>query len=156
VRISIVTPGDTRSPYLREGEADFLERLKRYAPVRIIPIREVRSSAKRPAVDVREREWNGLAAAIPARSHVVALDRRGKMLSSEGLAEKIRVLQNRSVEETCFLIGGPTGLSDSAIRTADFVLSFSPMTFTHEMSRLILLEQLYRAFTILRNEKYHK
>jgi 23S rRNA (pseudouridine1915-N3)-methyltransferase len=156
VRISIVTPGDTRTAYLREGEGDFLGRLNRYAPARIVPVRETRVPPKLPAEAVREREWKELSAAIPARCHRVALDRRGRMLSSEDLAERIRELQNRSVEEACFVIGGPSGLCDAAVRSSDFVLSLSPMTFTHEMTRLILLEQLYRAFTILGHEKYHK
>jgi 23S rRNA (pseudouridine1915-N3)-methyltransferase len=156
VRISIVTPGRTRSDYLRTGEADFLSRLERYTRVSVIAVRETRITENRPVDEVLEQEWRRLAEAVPARSYVVALDRRGKMLSSEELAEQIRVLQNRSVEDACFVIGGPAGLSGSAIRAAHFVLSFSPMTFTHEMSRLILLEQLYRAFTILRHEKYHK
>lgn len=156
MRISIVTPGRTRSGYIREGERDFLGRLERVVPVRLITVKETPSTRNRPVQDIREQEWRRMAETVPARSYLTALDSRGKMLSSEDFAGKIRLLQNRSVADACFVIGGPAGLSDSAVRAADFVLSISPMTFTHEMSRLILLEQLYRAFSILRNEKYHK
>ncbi len=156
MRISIVTPGRTRSGYIQEGEKDFLCRLERVVPVRLITVKETPSTRNRPAQEIREQEWRRMAETVPARSYLTALDGRGRMLSSEDFAEKIRLLQNRSVADACFVIGGPAGLSDAAVRAADFVLSLSSMTFTHEMSRLILLEQLYRAFSILRNEKYHK
>ena len=109
-----------------------------------------------PDDSVREREWRNLAARLPDRRYLVLLDRKGIMLSSEQLAGKIQNLQNRSVADLCFAVGGPAGFPRAALSEADFVLSLSAMTFTHEMTRLILLEQLYRAYTILKNEKYHR
>ena len=89
------------------------------------------------------------------RDHIIALDIRGKEYDSEGLAEWIERL-SLSRKSLCFAIGGPLGLSKKILHSADEILSLSKLTLTHEMSRILLLEQIYRAYTIIRGEKYHK
>jgi len=142
MRVTIAAVGENKFGYLRAGEDDFLERLKHYC--------------KTPEATVRRGEWENLLERLPSPRYLVLLDKKGQRMSSEELAVKIQNLQNRSIPEVCFAIGGPIGFPPEALSRADFVLSLSPMTFTHEMTRLILLEQIYRAFTILRGEKYHK
>jgi len=142
--------------YFLEGEADYLKRLKHYSRVEIQWVRSEKIVGSRSTDEILSVEGERLMNKIPPDSTLVALDRRGKGLTSEGLASMILKWQNRSIKEVVFLIGGPLGLSNTLLSRADVVLSLSKMTFTHEMVRLILLEQLYRSFTILRGEKYHK
>jgi 23S rRNA (pseudouridine1915-N3)-methyltransferase len=156
MRVTITAVGENKFDYLREGESDYLNRLKHYCKINMLFVRGEKITLKSPEETVRNKEWETLRKSLPVQQYLVVLDKGGRMLSSEELAGKIQNLQVRSIPDVCFAVGGPLGLPDSAIRYADFVLSLSPMTFTHEMSRLILLEQLYRAFTILRGEKYHK
>jgi len=156
VRVTIVAIGENKFDYLREGEADFLRRLKHYCKPDILRIPGVRLTQGASEEGVRRREWENVLKRLPEPRVLFLLDKKGRQLTSEALAVKIQDLQNRSVSEVCFAIGGPVGFPEEALQMADFVLSLSSMTFTHEMTRLILLEQLYRAFTILRNEKYHK
>lgn len=156
MRLTIAVVGENKFGYLREGEADFLKRLRHYCKPNILCVPGAKPSPGMSEETVRGKEWENLMNGLPEQRHLILLDKSGTLLSSEGLAGKIQNLQNRSVPEVCFAIGGPVGFPREALSKADFVLSLSPMTFTHEMTRLILLEQLYRAFTILRNEKYHK
>ena len=104
----------------------------------------------------KEEEGKVLLEQVPAGWLKVALDPGGKLVSSEELAEKITGWENRSVKGISYLIGGPLGLSAEVMRSADLTLSLSRMTFTHDMTRLILIEQIYRAYTIKAGEKYHK
>jgi 23S rRNA (pseudouridine1915-N3)-methyltransferase len=101
-------------------------------------------------------EGKQLLSKIEKKAFVVALDPTGSALTSEQLAEKIELWENQAYPIIIFLIGGPTGLSNEVQERADFILSLSQMTFTHEMARFILLEQLYRAFSIKAGSKYHK
>lgn len=156
MRLTIAAVGENKIGYLREGEADFLKRLKHYCKPNILCVPGVKLTHGTSEESIRRREWENLLKCLPDQRTMIILDKRGTLLSSEQLAGKIQNLQNRSVPDICFAIGGPLGFPQEALSKADFVFSLSPMTFTHEMTRLILLEQLYRAFTILRNEKYHK
>ncbi len=101
-------------------------------------------------------ESERVAAAVPQNSHLVVLDRLGKQMTSEALAAWWQRLETEGCRRICFAVGGVLGFSDEMRQQAQTLLSFSKMTFTHEMSRLILAEQLYRACTIMRGEKYHK
>ena len=156
MRVTIAAVGENKFGYLRAGEDDFLERLKHYCKPNILCVPGVRLKQGTPEATVRRGEWENLLERLPSPRYLVLLDKKGQRMSSEELAVKIQNLQNRSIPEVCFAIGGPIGFPPEALSRADFVLSLSPMTFTHEMTRLILLEQIYRAFTILRGEKYHK
>jgi 23S rRNA (pseudouridine1915-N3)-methyltransferase len=156
MRVTIAAVGENKFAYLREGEADFLERLKHYCKLNSICVPGAKLTPGASEESVRKKEWEKMEDCLPEQRYLMLLDKSGTLLSSEQLADKIQNLQNRSIPEVCFAIGGPVGFPPESLLKADFVLSLSLMTFTHEMTRLILLEQLYRAFTILRNEKYHK
>lgn len=143
-------------PYLIKGEQDFLQRLKHYCPVEMQTVKGEKIKNIRNADLILNKEAERISNKIPDGSKVVALDIRGKSFSSEELAGEIRQWQNSGIKTIAIVIGGPLGLSRNIISRANMVLSMSQFTFTHEMVRLILLEQIYRAFTILRGEKYHK
>jgi len=156
MRIRILTVGETRSPYLREGESDYLKRLRRYCKIETLSVPPEKMTANKPDRTIAAREGERLLACMDRASRIIALDRLGKSWSSEDLAVHISEWQNRGVERAEFVIGGPLGLGPDVIARADAVLSLSKMTFAHEMAKLVLLEQLYRAFTIIHGEKYHK
>ena len=152
----IFAVGENRNGYLSQGEDEFLKRLQHYCKIELHSVKSEKITCSQSPTKIRSAEGERLLKQIPKNSLVVALDRKGKNLSSEELAKNIADWQNRRKHHITILIGGPLGLSKDVLGRADFILSLSKMTFTHEMVRLIFLEQLYRCFTILRGEKYHK
>ncbi|MBI2820779.1 MAG: 23S rRNA (pseudouridine(1915)-N(3))-methyltransferase RlmH [Acidobacteria bacterium] len=153
MKLVLVWVGRVRDPRWRALQEDYLARLEKFAPVEVIAVKEPR---QRGALQVRRKSGEWLQASIPPASTVVALDEAGEELSSAGLADFLGRLLLRGTRAVTFVLGGPYGLSDELRRQADLVLSLSRMTWTHEASRVLLLEQLYRAFTILRGYPYHK
>ena len=141
--------------FLTEGQALYLDRLKRYAQLEWIETKPVRATKGKSTQSILTEEGRGIAKNIRNQDHVIVLDRTGKALDSEKLAARIERLSIHH-GEVVFIIGGPLGLSKEILNRADETLSLSRFTLTHEMSRLILLEQIYRAFTIINHEKYHK
>ncbi len=156
MKVHVVFVGKTRELYLREGIEDFLRRLRRYVSVNVRVVRAERLTRDDPTERVVALESERVMTAVPGDSHLVVLDRLGKQMTSEALARWWERLEQEGCQKLCFVVGGVLGFSDELRRQAQTLLSLSKMTFTHEMSRLILLEQLYRAFTIIRGEKYHK
>lgn len=156
MKLHLIFVGKTRESYIREGVDDFLTRLRRYVPVHVTVVRAERLTGKAKTELVVAKESERVAAAVTRGSHLTLLDRRGKQMSSETLADWWKGLEEGGLRDLCFAVGGPLGFSQLLNGQAQTVLSLSKMTFTHEMSRLILLEQLYRACTIMRGEKYHK
>ncbi len=154
MRAKILFLGKTKEKYLADGIADYLKRLKRYvrAEVKIIKEKSRKSSDN---LQIKEDGCQLLQNA-GAKSYIVALDPTGQELTSEKLAGLIGKWEQQSKQEVTFIIGGHLGLSDEVKEKANFVLSLSKMTFTHEMARLLLIEQLYRAFSIKAGSKYHK
>ena len=158
MKIRIVAVGKLKEKYLREGVAEYEKRL---APFASVELRETREEymAENPSEAQRQqtlaKEGERLLRLVPERSFLIVLDVKGKLLSSEALAKELasRALQGQS--DLTFLIGGAFGLSPAVRERADLRISFSPMTFTHQMVRLLLYEQIYRAFKINRGEKYH-
>ena len=158
MKITIVCAGKIKEKYLSAGIAEFLKRLKPYAQVEIREIHEEKmpedpSPAEKEQVLAREGEK--LLKLVPGGSYLYVLDVYGALKSSEQLAEEINALGLRGRSSITFLIGGAFGLSKEVRAKADARISFSPMTFTHQMVRLRLVEQIYRAFKINRGEKYH-
>ncbi|WP_457574629.1 23S rRNA (pseudouridine(1915)-N(3))-methyltransferase RlmH [Desulfolithobacter sp.] len=147
--------GKTREKYLDEGIRDYSGRLGRFVTVEIQLIRE-HHDKNGPEKTVRKKEAELLLGRCPAKGLVVALDPGGNQPDSEKLARMVRTWQDGGVRNVCFLIGGHLGLDSSVLARADVVISLSRLTFTHEMTRLILMEQLYRACTINDGQKYHK
>lgn len=159
MKINIVAAGKIKEDYIQKGIDEFLKRLKPYTRVEIIEVPDERIPNNPSGAEieiVKAREGEKILARLPANSYVIVLDRKGKPMTSEGLAKSIHNLQVRGISEITFVIGGAMGLHEDVLERADFVLSFSHMTFTHQMIRLILLEQVYRAFKIMHNEPYHK
>jgi len=146
MKITLVAVGKLKEKFLIEGVAEYSKRLKPFAKI------EIREVAEQKSV---EEEGKKLLAQVPKENFLIVLDVAGEFLTSEDFAKKIADLNLRGVSDITFLIGGAFGLSDEVKNAADFRLSFSKMTFTHQMARLILVEQIYRAFKINRGEPYH-
>ena len=154
MNIECIFLGQTCEGYLEKGIADFQKRLERYCQVRIKVVKERRGKMGDQArIDI---EGADLLDQIEPKSFVVVLDRTGRQISSEAFATLLQQWQEQNRKSACFVIGGALGLSQEVVAAADMVLSLSMMTFTHEMARMILLEQIYRAYTILAGTKYHK
>lgn len=158
MKIRILAAGKLKEAYLRAGIAAYEKRLTPFASVELTEIGEERmpeSPSRAEKEAVIEKEGARLLRLVPEKSFLIVLDVKGELLSSEALAEKIAALALDGRSDLAFLIGGPFGISETVRKRADLRLSFSPMTFTHQMVRLLLYEQVYRAFKINRGEKYH-
>ena len=155
MRLNLLCVGRLTHTYLSEGCSEFAARLKRYLPVEITEIREHKTGRKQDLQRIIATEGEQLAQRIPAGTYLITLDPHGKSFSSTQLAALMSEHMLQGVPEWTLLIGGPYGLSTELCQRADLVLSLSAMTLTHQMARLVLLEQLYRCCTILRNEPYH-
>ncbi len=158
MKISIVAAGKIKEKYLRDGIAEFTKRLKPFTQIEFLEINEEKmkdnpSPAEKAAV--LKAEGERLLKKVPAGSYLIVLDVVGKAISSEELSQKIDTLTLNGHSHITFLIGGAFGLSQEIRNRADERISFSRMTFTHQMIRLLLIEQIYRAFKISRGEKYH-
>lgn len=159
--MKIILPflGKTKEQYLAAGIDDYAGRLRRYAQLDLSVLKEKKNAAKEDAARQQHEEGQILLGSLPqlgGATKVVALVPAGRQLSSEDLADLLSRWEDQGVREIAFLIGGPTGLAPELVQKADYVLSLSRMTFTHEMARLLVLEQLYRAFSIKAGTGYHK
>ena len=158
MKIRIVAVGKLKEKYLREGVAEYEKRLAPFASVELLETRE-EYMAENPSEAQRQqtlaKEGERLLRLLPERSFLIVLDVKGKLLSSEALAKELASLALQGQSDLTFLIGGAFGLSPAVRERADLRISFSRMTFTHQMVRLLLYEQIYRAFKINRGEKYH-
>ncbi len=148
LHINIIQVGKTKDFYFKEAEKEYLKRLSRYAKINVETIEEDKKGDDRKKA--MEREGESIMKKIRDDSFVVALEIVGKSYSSEEFASFLK-----ESEKMIFIIGGPYGLSDKVLKRANLKLSFSRMTFTHQMIRVILLEQIYRGCTILEGKKYH-
>jgi len=153
--VKIIVVDRTRSPFLKKGEAFYLERIQKYARTQWVVVKSAAIKKNTPTERILTAEGASIEKKIQPRDYTLALDRSGKAYDSKGLAERIERLSHTN-SRLAFVIGGALGLSKNFLDKADEVLSLSRLTLTHEMSRLILLEQIYRSFTIIHNEKYHK
>ncbi len=159
VNISIVTIGKLKEKYLKQGIDEYLKRLSTYAKVDIIELPDEKAPENLSETEmeiVKEKEGERILNKISDDTHVIALAIEGKMKSSEQLAKDLDQLATYGKSKIAFVIGGSLGLSPAVMKRANDTLSFSKMTFPHQLMRLILLEQVYRAFRIIRGEPYHK
>ena len=147
--------GKNNETYVKEGVEDFTRRISRYfkAEWNIIPM--PKNSGILPEMELKKKEGEAIMQLLTKDDYLVALEERGKQLSSEGLAEFIQARANESTKKIIFLIGGAYGIDEQVLKRADFKWSLSQLVFPHQLVRLILSEQVYRACTILKNEKYH-
>ncbi|HUT38768.1 MAG TPA: 23S rRNA (pseudouridine(1915)-N(3))-methyltransferase RlmH [Methanoregula sp.] len=159
MQVHIFAVGKIKEKYLQLGISEYEKRLRPYVKLQTIEIsEEKRPASTSPAVEsaAKEKEGERILAAIPEGSFVIALDVQGQSWSSEELARAFRRWEISGQNNLAFVIGGDLGLSPAVLGESDLRLSLSPMTFTHPMARLFLMEQVYRAFRILRGEPYHK
>ena len=154
MRITLIESGRTRDPFIREGVEMFRKRVEKYAPFRIETVPEVKNAGKMTMKEVKEKEGILLLKRIRPDGHMVLLDERGTQYDSIAFARHLNSLEGR-VKELQFVIGGPFGFSEALYERADDLLSLSKLTFSHQLIRVIFMEQLYRAFTILKGEPYH-
>jgi len=147
--------GKSNESYVKEGIADFTKRISRYFPVEwtIIPV--PKNSGMLSEMDLKKKEGETILQWLRQDDYLIALDERGKQFSSEGLSELLQERASASTKNLVFLIGGAFGLDAAVLKRAQLKWSLSQLTFPHQLVRLILAEQVYRACTILQNEKYH-
>lgn len=142
--IRVIYPGKTREGFIREGMEKYMRFLRPYARIELVELKEAKGSPE----DIIERESRAILASV--RGRFILLDREGKAISSEEFAGLLK-----DMAQVEFVIGGAYGVSEELKKEALFRLSLSRLTFTHELSRLLLLEQLYRAMTIIHGKRYH-
>ena len=159
MEIRIVTVGKIKEKYLNDGIAEYAKRLSRYCKLTFCQVTDEKTPDKASDAlneQIKNTEAQRLMKQIREQDYVIALALDGKMLDSIELSEKISRLGVEGKSSIAFVIGGSLGLGDEVLRRADYKLSFSKMTFPHQLTRVILLEQIYRSFRIRNNEPYHK
>jgi 23S rRNA (pseudouridine1915-N3)-methyltransferase len=155
MKISLWAIGKNHEPYIKEGTEEFTKRISRYFSIdwNIIPV--PKNAGMLSEMDLKKKEAEVILQWLRPDDFLIALDERGKQLTSEALANLVQMRTNESTKNLVFLIGGAFGLDKQILSRANFTWSLSTLTFPHQLVRLILTEQIYRACTILRNEKYH-
>lgn len=159
MNITIISVGKLKEKYLRQGVEEYMKRLKAYAKVNIIEVPDERAPenlSESEATAVKIKEGERILKHIGQNMHVITLEIDGKMLTSEQLSKELDTLALHGKSRVAFVIGGSIGLSDAVLQRSNMALSFSKMTFPHQLMRMILLEQIYRGFKIMRGEPYHK
>ena len=158
MRFYVICIGKLKDAYLRDGVAEFVKRMRPYGGITITELNESKIGDKPSDVDRKQvviEEGERLLKNVPKNAYTVLLDVYGKTMSSEDLAKTVAKLEVDGVSDMAFIVGGAFGVSDELRRSVNYKLSFSPMTFTHQIVRLLLVEQIYRASKINRNEPYH-
>ena len=155
MKIQLWSVGKSNESYVKEGIDAFTKRISHYYPVEwnLLPV--PKNSGMLSEIDLREREGEMIIGFLKADDHLVLLDEWGKQMSSEELAGFIQTRANESTKKLVFLIGGAYGVSEAVKKRANHAWALSKLVFPHQLVRLILAEQVYRACTIIRNEKYH-
>ena len=159
MNITVLAIGKLKEKYWQDAISEYSKRMKSYCNLQIIELKESPLRANPSAADeqaVKDAEGADILSKIKPSDFVITLEIKGKGLSSVQLAQKIETLAVNGKSSIVFVIGGSLGLSESVSKRSDFKLSFSAMTFPHQMMSVILLEQIYRSFKINRNEAYHK
>ncbi len=159
MNITIISVGKIKEKYLKNAIKEYDKRLSRYCKLAHIEISDEKAPENLSEIEmenIKNKEGEGILKHIKDGTYVIALDIQGEMLSSEKFAEKLDKLALQGKSTIVFIIGGSLGLSEEVIKKAHMKLSFSPMTFPHQLMKVILLEQIYRGFRINRGEPYHK
>ena len=156
MKIKIIALGKIKENFLKAGIDEFLKRLTPYASIEIIEIPAIEIKDENLTNKVLEEEGQKILSHIKPQSYVITMEIKGKMFSSEEFAQKIEELTNDGTSEIVFVIGSSCGISPIVSERANLKMSMSKMTFLHQFARLILVEQIYRAFKIIKGETYHK
>lgn len=159
MKITIIGPGKLKEKYLKDGIAEFTKRLTSYTKLEIVEVSDEKCPENLSPADmeiVKKREGEKIISKLNPSSYIITLELEGKQLTSEDLSKKIEDITVRGFSHITFIIGGSLGLHKDVRDKSHFKLCFSKMTFPHQMMKLILIEQIYRSFRILKNEPYHK
>ena len=159
MKITILTVGKIKEKYLKDAISEYTKRLSKYCKLEIIEVNDEKTpdnASKAVENAIRAKEGERLLKYVKDDAFVITLEIQGKMLTSEELAEKMDTLGVRGVSHIMFIIGGSIGLGEEVMKRSDFALSFSKMTFPHQLMRVRLLEQIYRSYRINSGEPYHK
>jgi len=153
--ITIISIGKLKESYWKDAEQEYLKRLSAFAKVEIKELKEESFSEKDKPEIIKQKEANNIKKALPKESFLVVLDKEGKQWSSEQFSHQMNHSSIQLFNHLTFIIGGPLGLHDSILSMANLKFSLSNLTFTHQMARVILEEQIYRAYMITHNRAYH-
>ena len=159
MRITLITVGKIKEKYLKDAIAEYTKRLSKYCKLEIIEVADEKTPDNASEVvehAIRVKEAERILRYIKDDAYVITLEINGKQLSSEELADKIDKLGVQGTSHIIFIIGGSIGLGEDVLKKSDFALSFSKMTFPHQLMRVILLEQVYRSYRIISGAPYHK
>lgn len=159
MKITVITVGKIKEKYLRDAIAEYTKRLSRYCKLEIIEVADEKTpdqASETVEEQIRDKEGERILKYIRDDMYVITLEIDGKMLSSEELADKINMLGIQGQSSVAFVIGGSIGLGREVLKRSNYALSFSKMTFPHQLMRVILLEQVYRSYRIINGEPYHK
>ena len=154
IEINVISVGAVKEKYMQELILDYKKRISKYAQIELIELKDESNKVNENVVKTIEGER--ILASIKDGFYVVLLDLKGKMLDSVEFSKKIDEISTYYSSKIAFVIGGSFGVSDEVKKRADYKISFSKMTFPHQLAKGILLEQIYRSFKILKNESYHK
>lgn len=159
MKITVITVGKIKEKYLKDAIAEYSKRLSRYCKLEILEVADEKTPDGASEIveeNIREKEGERILKLIKEDAYVITLEISGKMLTSEELADRIKTLGIQGKSHLVFVIGGSIGLGREVLRRSDYALSFSKMTFPHQLMRVILLEQIYRSYRIINGEPYHK
>ena len=159
MKITVITVGKIKETYLKDAISEYSKRLSKYCKLEIVEVADEKTPDNASEVvedGIRAKEAERIFKYIKEDAYVVTLEINGKQLSSEELADKVDKLGIGGVSHIIFVIGGSIGLGKTVLKRSDFALSFSKMTFPHQLMRVILLEQIYRSYRIINGEPYHK
>lgn len=159
MKITVIAVGKVKEKFYRDAIGEFEKRLSKYCRLEIIEVADEKTpdnASKAEELKIKAKEGDRILSAIKEDMYAVALAIEGRQLSSVELADKINKLGISGTSSIAFIIGGSLGLDERVMNRADYKLSFSPMTFPHQLMRVILLEQIYRSYRIISGEPYHK
>ncbi|WP_160669643.1 23S rRNA (pseudouridine(1915)-N(3))-methyltransferase RlmH [Clostridium sp. C8-1-8] len=159
MNITLITVGKIKEKYLKDAIDEYSKRLKRYCKLDVIELPDEKTpdnASEKEELQIKEKEGLLILKSIKENMYVIALDLKGNMISSEDFSNLIGDLGVKGESQLCFVIGGSLGLSKDVIERANYKLCFSKMTFPHQLFRVMLLEQIYRAYRIMKGEPYHK
>ena len=159
MKITIVTVGKIKEKYLKDAIAEYTKRLSKYCKLEIVEVADEKTpdNASETVEDmIRSKEAERIMKYIKDDAYVITLEIQGKQLTSDELADKINTLGIQGTSHIAFVIGGSIGLGKEVLKRSNYALSFSKMTFPHQLMRVILLEQIYRSYRIINGEPYHK
>ena len=159
MKITLVTVGKIKEKFFEDAIKEYSKRLSRYCKLEILQVADEKTpegASEAVELQIKEKEGQRILSLIRDDAYVIALAIEGKMLDSEELAERIEKLGVSGISQIVFVIGGSLGLSAQVMKRADYALSFSRMTFPHQLMRVVLLEQIYRSYRIMNHQPYHE